>query len=289
LIADRFGGGSRLRRLFIGLAVALSLAASPAAPARAASPPVISAPEAIIVDGWSGAVLWSKNADTPRYPASTVKVMTALLVLEHHLPMPRVETVSPYAASYAGSTAGLYAGERMTVWNLMHGMLLPSGNDAAVTLAEAVAGSAVKFVGMMNAEAARLHLWHTHYLTPNGFDAWGQVTTARDLARLSRVAMHHALFARIVRTRAWTAWSADHRIVHHWTNLNKLLWSHATVNGVKTGTTPGAGACLVSSAVLGNRWVIAVNMGSSAAARFTDGAALLNYGLIEDSSPPNTH
>ena len=167
----------------------------------------------------------------------------------------------------------------MTVWNLLHGMMLPSGNDAAVALAQATAGSLGRFVSMMDATAVKLHLRHTHYLSPNGFDAWGQVTTARDLASLTRIAMQQPRFARLVRTKSWTVRNASGQIVHRWTNLNQLLWQSSAVDGVKTGTTPGAGACLVSSAKAGGRWVIEVNMGSTEASRFSDGMALLNYGL----------
>jgi serine-type D-Ala-D-Ala carboxypeptidase (penicillin-binding protein 5/6) len=249
--------------------------------------PSIEAPEAAIIDGWTGAVLWSRHANIERYPASTVKIMTALVILNHHVPLQRVMTVSAYAATIGGSTAGLYAGEQMTVWNLLHGMLLPSGNDAAIALAEGTAGTASAFVPLMNGEAKHLHLWHTHYLTANGYDEWGQVTSAIDLADLARVAMQNPTFARIVRSRSWTVWSATGAILHHWTNLNHLLWSSRTVNGVKTGTTPGAGACLVASAQRGGRWVITVTLGGTEASRFTDGAALLNYGLALATPQPS--
>jgi D-alanyl-D-alanine carboxypeptidase (penicillin-binding protein 5/6) len=189
---------------------------------------------------------------------------------------------------YGGSTAGLYAGERMTVWNLLYGMLLPSGNDAAIALAQTLAATPEQFAHLMNLQAARLHLWHTHYLTPNGFDTPGQVTTAHDLANLTRAAMQSRTFAAIVDTKTWTARAADGRGFHVWQSLNKLLWSSKFVDGVKTGTTPVAGACLVSSARKGGRWVIAVNMGSTAASRFLDGAALLNYGFEVDSAGPST-
>jgi D-alanyl-D-alanine carboxypeptidase (penicillin-binding protein 5/6) len=192
------------------------------------------------------------------------------------------------AVSYGGSTAGLYAGEQMTVWNLLHGLLLPSGNDAAIALADAVAGSPARFVPLMNAEARRLHLRHTRFLTPNGFDVQGQVTSAHDLAFLARTAMLLPAFARIVRTRTWHAWSADRRILHYWVNLNRLLWMSRAVNGIKTGTTPGAGACLVSSARKDGKWVIAVNLGSATSARFSDGEALLDYGFALEAEPPTT-
>ena len=233
-------------------------------------------------------MLYARNANAFRDPASTVKIMTVLVVLQHHIPLNRVETVSLAAATIGGSTASLYAGERMTERNLLYGALLPSGNDAAVALAQSVTPNMSIFVGMMNAEAARLRLSRTHYLTPNGYDVYGQVTSARDLAQLARVAMHWQLFQKIVSTRVWTARSADGLTVHTWTNLNQLLWRNAAVDGVKTGTTPGAGACLVSSAQKDGKWVIAVNLGSSEATRFSDGAALLHYGFAVDGDTPST-
>lgn len=270
------------------VAVALIVAVPESVGATPPHRPAVYAPEAIVVDGWTGEVLYQKNADVERYPASTVKIMTALIVL-NRLGLNTVVTVGSDAVAYGGSTAGLYAGERLTVWNLLHGMLLPSGNDAAVALADAVAGTPQQFVPLMNAQARRFHLWHTHYLTPNGFDVPGQVTTARDLATLARIAMRRPVFARIVRTRSWNAWSVDHRIYHHWVNLNKLLWSSRRFDGVKTGTTPGAGACLVSSEQAGKKWVIAVNLNDSETTRFVDARKLLWYGWQTDPGLPQTH
>jgi D-alanyl-D-alanine carboxypeptidase (penicillin-binding protein 5/6) len=258
---------------------------SVASPAQAASLNV-SAPEAIVIDGWNGNVLYARNPDVERYPASTVKIMTALLVLRSHIPMSRLVTVSENAAYIGGSSAGLWAGERMSVWNLLHGMLMPSGNDAAIALSEAVGGTEMQFVSLMNAEARSLHLFHTHYLSPNGFDTPGQVTTARDLADLARVAMSRHRFVRVVSTRSWTVRSSSGATLHHWTNLNRLLWDGDGINGVKTGTTPGAGACLVSSEERDGKWVIEVNLGSTEGTRFPDGRALLEYGLAHAVPEP---
>ena len=275
-----------LRTLLLIVALAASLPAATAV--RAAAIPLVTAPEAVVMDGWTGAVLYSKHAGVMRAPASTVKIMTALVILRHGVPLNRVVTVGATAAAYGGSTAGLYAGERMTVWNLLHGMLLPSGNDAAIALSQTLAATPQGFARLMNVQAVRLHLWHTHYLSPNGFDLPGQVTSARDLATLTRAAMQLPTFAAIVDTRTWTARAADGRGFHVWQSLNKLLWSSKVVDGVKTGTTPAAGACLVSSARKGGRWIIAVNMGSSTSSRFSDGAALLNYGFDVDGTFPST-
>ncbi|HLJ68908.1 MAG TPA: hypothetical protein VKX16_16265 [Chloroflexota bacterium] len=273
------------RLLFVLLFPALLL---PTGVSTAAGGLPLTAPEAMVIDGWTGNVLYARNANVERDPASTVKIMTALVVLVRHIPLNRVVTISYYAATYPGSSAGLYAGERITLRNLLYAMLLPSGNDAAIAVAEAVAGSPAGFSRLMNAEARRLHLWHTRYLTPNGFDEWGQVTTAHDLAELARAAMSRPMFARVVRTRNWTATSVEGRIVHTWTNTNQLLWRSGAVDGVKTGTTPGAGACLVASARRGGKWVISVNLGSSGAARFADGMALLDYGFQQESAAPST-
>jgi D-alanyl-D-alanine carboxypeptidase (penicillin-binding protein 5/6) len=281
---------SRLQVAIAALCAFVTVLSGSASHARAQTiAPVLSAPEAIAIDGWTGNVLYEKNANVQRYPASTVKIMTALIVLERHIPMTRVVTVSQEAATIGGTSAGLYIGERMSVRNLLYGMLLPSGNDAAIALSQAIAGTTDRFAAVMNAEARRLKLWHTHYRTPNGFDVWGQVTTARDLANLTRAAMQWGAFAWIVRQRNWSGRSADGTTVHPWSNRNELLWRSSAVDGVKTGTTPGAGACLVSSARRGGKWVIEVNMGSTVGGRFTDGMALLNYGFLADASVPATH
>lgn len=273
-------------RIVISLVLALTIAGLGTASARTASPQV-SAPEAVVIDGWNGNVLFAKSADIERYPASTVKIMTALVVLQSGVPMNRIVTVSSYAAEIGGSTAGLWSGERISVWDLMHGMLMPSGNDAAIALSEAIGGTEQRFVDQMNAEATRLHLFHTHYLSPNGFDTSGQVTTARDLANLTRVAMQHSRFATIVRTRSWTVRSADGTVLHRWSNLNRLLWRSGSIDGVKTGTTLGAGACLVSSERRHGKWVIEVNLGSLEATRFSDGLSLLSYGLARAMPLPS--
>jgi D-alanyl-D-alanine carboxypeptidase (penicillin-binding protein 5/6) len=241
-----------------------------------AAPPYLDAQAAFVLDDSTGHALYAYHADVERYPASTVKMLTAIVVLQRLRPG-TIVTV-PAGAVVGGTTAGLAPGERMSVRNLLYGMLLPSGNDAAVTLANAVAGSPTTFAILMNREARRLHLWHSHFLNPDGFDAAGQYTTARDLAWLAHALLHWHLLARIVRTRVHRATSADGRYHHVWTNLNRLLWSYPGTIGVKTGTTPLAGANLVACAVHGHHRLIAVILGSTVADRFADATKLLNYG-----------
>jgi D-alanyl-D-alanine carboxypeptidase (penicillin-binding protein 5/6) len=273
-----------LVRSFVALLLALMI--FPGRVSAQPATPRVSAADAIVIDGWTGEVLWSKHATARHDPASTIKLMTALVVLRSHLPMTHVVTVGADAVSIGGSTAGLVNGERMTVWNLLHGMLMPSGNDAAVALADAVGGSVAHFATLMNAEAIRLHLRDSHFLSANGFDMSGQVTSAADLARLARIDLHFRVFQQVVHTRWWTARSVDGRYVHRWVNTNRLLWESHWVDGVKTGTTPGAGACLVSSVHEADKWIIEVNLGSSEASRFRDGTELLDYGLAIDPAPP---
>jgi D-alanyl-D-alanine carboxypeptidase (penicillin-binding protein 5/6) len=267
----------------IGLAPACEAHATLAAPAslahrgvQAVAAPALVAHAAFILDDTSGRALYAYHADTPLYPASTIKMLTAILALQH-LRLGAVLTV-PSNAMVGGTSANLTVGERMTVYNLLHGLLVPSGNDAAVTLADAVAGSPSAFAALMNVEARSLGLAHSHFLGPDGLDLAGQYATARDLAWLAHALLRYPLLAGIVQTRVWRAASVDRRFSHVWTNLNHLLWSYPGACGVKTGTTPLAGANLVACAARGNRRIIAVVLGSTVASRFADATRLLNYG-----------
>jgi D-alanyl-D-alanine carboxypeptidase (penicillin-binding protein 5/6) len=239
-------------------------------------PPALVAQAAFILDDTTGRALYAYHADTERYPASTIKMLTAIIALRR-LRLGSVLTVPPNAM-VGGTSARLAVGERMSVYNLLYGLLVPSGNDAAITLADAVAGTPAAFAGLMNAEARSLRLWHTHLLGPDGLDLAGQYSTARDLAWLAHALLRYPLLAGIVRTRVWRASSADRRYAHTWTNLNHLLWSYPGICGVKTGTTTLAGANLVACAARRAHRIIAVILGSTVASRFVDATKLLNYG-----------
>lgn len=166
----------------------------------------------------------------------------------------------------------------MRVRDLLYGMLLPSGNDAAVTLADASAGSVPQFAAMMNSEATRLHLHHSHFITPHGLDMPGQYSSAHDLALIAHELLRHKFLATVVRTVHYHAVSADSAYTYNWTNLNHLLGSYPGTIGVKTGTTPGAGANLIAAAVRGNHRLIGVVLGDTPDNRFPDAVKLLNYG-----------
>lgn len=261
------------------LAIAVVAVLLPARGVHAAgprlTPPPLIAQAAFVLDDTTGRALYALNADTLRYPASTIKMLTAIVALQHLRPA-AVVTVRADAL-VGGTSANLAVGERLTVRNLLYGMLIPSGNDAAVTLADAVSGSSWLFASLMNAEARSLHLWRTNAALPDGLDVAGQYSTARDLAWLGHALLHHRLLARIVKTKQYQASSIDGRYRHVWTNLNHLLWTYPGAVGVKTGTTPLAGANLVACAVRGHHRVIVAVLGSTYYGRFTDAGRLFDY------------
>jgi len=246
--------------------------------------PRLSAQAAFILDDRTGHALYAYHADTERLVGSTAKMLTAIVALGRiNLETP---VTVPADAMVGGTSANLFVGERMLARQLFYGMLLPSGNDAARTLAEAVAGSIPAFARLMNVEAGRLQLRHSHFVVPEGLDYQGQYSTARDLALIGHALLRRPFLAGVVRTRFYHATSADNLYSYDWTNLNQLLRLYPGAIGVKTGTTPGAGANLVAAAVLGNRRIIAVILGDSVAARYPDAMSLLNYGwrLLGSSS-----
>ena len=257
----------------------MALAAAAAAPARAAvpKPSLDRPPSAILIDASDGEVLLQKHPDQKRPIASTTKLMTALLALEHTRPS-EVFTAPPYSPLPAESKIDLKAGERMSVEDLMEGLLLESANDAAVTIAQGVAGSRQRFVDEMNARAAQLGLTGTHYANPIGLDDPGNYSTARDLSSLARRLMHNPRFEGIVGRETSVLQTGSHRRVVN--NRNLLVGRYAGVDGVKTGHTNQARFVLVGSAHRRDARVVSVVLGEpSEAARDTDSVALLRYGM----------
>jgi len=249
-------------------------------PSDSAALPDVSAASAVLADLDSGQVLFTKNPDVKRAIASLTKIMTAMLVRERGDPAD-VVTVTPEAVIRSDdrlgtSALGLQAGERISVEDLLYALLLQSANDAAVALADHVAGSQGRFVELMNARGRRLGMRLTRFRSPNGLDDRGY-STARDLVTLSRAAMKTPGFASIVGTRfrSIPAPAGPDRRVQ---NRNALLWLYPGATGVKTGFTFRAGYSVVATAERDGRRLVAVVLGASGEG-FSDAAELLNYGF----------
>jgi D-alanyl-D-alanine carboxypeptidase len=238
--------------------------------------PSVTARSAILVDANSGAVLWAKQAHRRRPVASTTKIMTGLLALEH-LPLTKRIRINPIVPRVALSREGLRARERVPVWKLMYGLLLFSGNDDALALAIATSGSKGAFLALMNEKAQELRLRETHFTSPSGVVDRGNYSSAYDLAALGRYAMAVPRFRAIVRTRiAHVTWAAPTH-AKTYVNKNQLLGRYRGANGVKTGWTTLAGHCLVASAHRGSTSLIAVVLHSTDP--YGDARRLLNFGF----------
>lgn len=229
-----------------------------------------------IADLKSGKYLGGGDADQRRPIASTTKIMAAIVAIENSKPGEQA-VVSSNAARYATpiySNVGLYAGDRLSVNELLEAALISSGDDAAYALAEHVGGGSVdRFVAMMNQKAKSLGLKDTHYSNPIGLDSKGNYSSAHDLAVMTRVAFKYPEFRQIVSSSQATITTQDRRIPL--VNTNLLLSDYPPATGVKTGTTPGSGPCLVASAASGDESYVAVILDD--ADRFSSSEKLLNY------------
>jgi D-alanyl-D-alanine carboxypeptidase (penicillin-binding protein 5/6) len=252
-------------------------APSAAEPSAPAGPPKLAAKTWILIDPRDDEVLAAKGADRSLPIASATKLMTAYLALKKLRPKETL-TAPPYNALPAESLIGLEAGEKMTVRDLLYGLILESGNDAAVTLAEGVSGSVPKFVDQMNRTAASLGLEETSYENPIGLDAPDNYSSASDLVALADSLLADPLFARIADTSSVTLRSGNRpRAID---SRNTLLGADPTIDGVKTGHTLQAGYVLVGSATRnGTRLVSAVLGAGSEAARDAETMKLLDYGF----------
>lgn len=212
----------------------------------------VSARGAVVLDGITGQVLFEQNADERLPMASTTKIMTAIVAIEN-FDIDREFVVKKEYTQVEGSSMYLKVGERITLRDTLYGLMLMSGNDAALAVA-GECGGLQHFVGLMNATAERLGLANTHFDNPNGLDSETHCTTARELAELAAYAMRNAQFREIVSTRAY---QSNERYMK---NHNKLLALYADCVGVKTGFTKKSGRCLVSAAERNGRRLIAVTL-----------------------------
>ena len=236
----------------------------------AAEAPTVSAASAILVDAATGRVLYEKDADTQRLIASTTKLMTALVAVESTPDLQRMVTVIPeYQAE--GSSMYLAVGEEITLEELLYGLLLHSGNDAALAIAGGCAGDVETFVGWMNQWASEIGMSNTHFSNPNGLDAEDHYSTAYDMALLAREVLENDVLREMVATKSIHVAGRD------LTNHNKLLWRYEGCGGMKTGYTMAAGRTLVSCATRNGQTLICVTL--NAPNDWEDHEALFDYGF----------
>ncbi|MHB8155939.1 MAG: D-alanyl-D-alanine carboxypeptidase family protein [Desulfocucumaceae bacterium] len=250
--------------------------------------PEVASEAAILMDMNNGQVLYQKNSDIRMFPASTTKILTALVVIKNGNFGDRV-TVSRQAVMAGGSSVGLQEGEVLKLGDLLQMLLLSSANDAAVALAEHIGGSVEQFAAMMNDEARAIGATNSHFINPHGLHDPEHYTTAGDLALIAREAMKNPVFREIVgtyhfRTERFLPKSVDGIPQVDFVNHNKLLrpgyrYQYQGVTGVKTGYTDEARQCLVASAVRNQREMLAVALKSESAEVYQDCVALLDYGF----------
>jgi serine-type D-Ala-D-Ala carboxypeptidase (penicillin-binding protein 5/6) len=238
-------------------------------------PPTVTADAWILYDATADVVLAGTAIDEERAMASVTKIMTAL-VARQHLDLEAEVRISDTAAGAGESEVGLVAGERWTVRDLFYALLVRSGNDAAIALAEATAGSVSDFAGLMNQKAEELGLVHSHFVNAHGLDDPDHYTTAHDLAVMARELLEDPLLAQMVRTRVVVFKPSPNGANRNMRNTNHLLGVFPGVVGVKTGYTGNAGLVLVSALHTPSRTLVGVVLGSDA--HFDDSRALLDYG-----------
>lgn len=242
----------------------------------ASRPPQVSARAAILVDAQTGAILYEKNAFAQMDPASLTKMMTALLVIEHgHLD--RLVTVSRRADYTGGSSLHIEENEQYTRRDLLTGLLLRSGNDASVALAESEAGSMERFVAEMNVKAQELGAFNTSFENTHGMTRPGHYSSAYDLSLIARAALKKPLFRDIVARQESVITELTRHQRRQIHNTNQLLYGFPGADGVKTGTTDAAGKCLVASATRNGRQLIAVVLNSPD--RWDEASRLLEWGF----------
>lgn len=263
----------------LGISVLLPLFAVRAS----AAAPGVSAVSAVVIEAETGTVLFQKNMNEQRAMASTTKIMTAILTIEAG-DLDREFTVDSFAIMVEGTSMGLREGDRVSRRDLLYGIMLPSGNDAANAAAVSVAGSIPAFVEKMNAKAKALGLANTHFVTPSGLDAAGHYTTAYDLAMLTAYAMKNELFREVVSCRSKRVEFGNPPYSRTLYNSNKMLSRYDGAIGVKTGFTDNARRCLVSAAERNGTTLIAVTL--SASDDWNDHTKMLDYGFSRVSAYP---
>ena len=246
--------------------------------------PTINSRAAIVYDRNSGTILYGKNENEKRKMASTTKIMTCIVVLENS-DLDTIVTVSSKAAGTGGSRLGLHTNDKISVTNLLYGLMLCSGNDAAVALAEHVGGSVQGFADLMNKKALELGLSSTHFVTPHGLDNDDHYTTAYELAIITNYALENETFRKFVGTKSISITINNYSKTL--TNTNELLGYLDGVYGVKTGFTNGANRCLVTAVKRNNMDLICIVLGADTKKNRTqDSINLIEY-VFSNYSPFN--
>lgn len=238
----------------------------------------------VVIDRNTNTILYGKNEKQKRKMASTTKIMTSTIIIESCNLNDTIE-ISKKAAGTGGSRLGLKIGDKITVRDLLYGLMLRSGNDAAVALAEYAGGSIEGFAELMNKKASELGLTNTHFETPHGLDSDGHYTTAYELAILSNYALNNATFAQIVGTKEYTI--TINGYPKQLSNTNELLGNFEGLYGIKTGFTNGANRCLVTACKRGDMDIICVVLGADTKKfRTQDSIKLFNY-IFNNFKPVN--
>lgn len=258
----------------------IQLLFGPVVEARAAgSPPGLSAEAAALIDVTSGRILYSKNGDKKMRIASLTKTMTAIVAIEMGK-LDTIVTVPPEAVGVEGSSIYLKRSEKLTLEELLYGLMLRSGNDAAVTIATHIGGSVPGFTYLMNEKAALIGMHHTNFTNPHGLDDSNMhYSTAEDMAKLSAYALRNPTFRQIVSTKvkdiSWEGEEWDRRLL----NKNKMLHLYNGADGVKTGYTKLAKRCLASSATRDGRQLATITLNASD--DWNDSAKMLDFGFAQ--------
>ncbi|MPM55616.1 D-alanyl-D-alanine carboxypeptidase DacB [bioreactor metagenome] len=240
------------------------------------NPPVVTAKSAIVIEASTGKVLYAKDSEQRRYPASTTKIMTLIVALEHGN-LEDTVTASAHAASTEGSSLWLTEGEQLKLKDMLYGIMLVSGNDATVAVAEHISGALPKFAQLMTEKARAIGATSTSFTNSSGLPDPNHYSTAHDLAKITAYGYKNPMFAQIVGTKAiiipWPGKDHDRELF----NENRMLWLYEGGNGVKTGYTEAAGRCLVSAANRNGIQLITVVLDSDH--MWEDSIALLDYGF----------
>lgn len=276
-----FISGQLCRRLLLILmggiflpALFLTFVAAEKAQEAGKMAPSVTAESAILIESNSGKVLYEKNADEKMFPASTTKILTALIAIEAG-DLSRKVKVSTNAAIQEGSSIYLEAGERIPMRDLIYGLMLRSGNDAAVAIAEEIAGNTEKFAVKMNQRAKTIGAVNSNFQNPNGLHNQEHYTTAADMALIAREAMSNQNFETVAATKSWVADRGEGKY-NYFYNKNKVIYQYDGGTGIKIGYTKVAGRCLVASSTRDGMELICVVF--NAPDWFNDTYQLMNYG-----------